>query len=109
MTNVIENEVAYNRAIDATDAEILIFAHHDVYLPRGWEKLLTRRLRELEACRTLLATFDKHGLLDRAAASAPETGTPQQNKMKTCNADAKTKELKGDERKKFMSECLKAK
>jgi hypothetical protein len=29
--------------------------------------------------------------------------------MKTCNADAKTKELKGDERKKFMSECLKAK
>ena len=31
----------------------------------------------------------------------------QQDKMKTCNADAKTKELKGDERKKFMSECLK--
>jgi hypothetical protein len=29
--------------------------------------------------------------------------------MKTCNADAKTKELKGDERKKFMSECLKNK
>jgi hypothetical protein len=29
--------------------------------------------------------------------------------MKTCNADAKTKDLKGDERKKFMSECLKAK
>ena len=41
--------VAYNRAIDATTAEILIFAHHDVYLPRGWENLLTRRLRELEA------------------------------------------------------------
>ena len=30
----------------------------------------------------------------------------QQEKMKTCNADAKTKELKGDERKAFMSECL---
>ena len=41
--------VAYNRAIDATTADILIFAHHDVYLPRGWENLLTRRLRELEA------------------------------------------------------------
>ena len=26
--------------------------------------------------------------------------------MKTCNADATTKALKGDERKKFMSECL---
>ena len=33
----------------------------------------------------------------------------QQQKMKTCNADAKQKALKGDERKKFMSECLGAK
>lgn len=33
----------------------------------------------------------------------------QQEKMKQCNADAKTKDLKGDERKKFMSECLGAK
>ena len=31
----------------------------------------------------------------------------QQDKMKSCNADAKAKELKGDERKKFMSSCLK--
>lgn len=31
----------------------------------------------------------------------------QQNKMKTCNADAKTKTLKGAERKAFMSSCLK--
>ena len=35
--------------------------------------------------------------------------TDQQNKMGACNAEAKTKELKGDERKKFMSECLSAK
>ncbi|MEO8627221.1 MAG: PsiF family protein [Betaproteobacteria bacterium] len=34
--------------------------------------------------------------------------TAQQTKMKTCNTDAKTKALKGDERKKFMSECLSA-
>ena len=33
----------------------------------------------------------------------------QQNKMKTCNADPKAKELKGDERKAFMKECLSAK
>ena len=38
------------------------------------------------------------------AAAAP---VKQQDKMKTCNADAKTKDLKGDERKKFMSSCLK--
>ena len=33
--------------------------------------------------------------------------TPQQEKMKACNADAKTKALKGAERDKFMSDCLK--
>ena len=33
---------------------------------------------------------------------------PQQEKMKTCNADAKTKALKGDERKAFMKDCLSA-
>lgn len=32
----------------------------------------------------------------------------QQEKMKSCNAEAKTKALKGPERKAFMSECLKA-
>ncbi|WNZ79045.1 PsiF family protein [Pseudomonas sp. P105] len=34
--------------------------------------------------------------------------TAQQNKMTTCNADATAKALKGDERKAFMSNCLKA-
>ena len=38
------------------------------------------------------------------AAAAPAT---QQNKMKTCNADAKTKALSGAARKAFMSSCLK--
>ncbi|MDF0733798.1 PsiF family protein [Pseudomonas entomophila] len=35
--------------------------------------------------------------------------TAQQEKMKTCNAEATEKALKGDERKAFMSTCLKAK
>jgi len=35
--------------------------------------------------------------------------TAQQEKMKSCNAEASTKALKGDERKKFMSQCLSAK
>lgn len=34
--------------------------------------------------------------------------TAQQNKMTTCNAEASAKSLKGDERKAFMSTCLKA-
>ena len=31
---------------------------------------------------------------------------PQQEKMKNCNAEAKTKNLKGQERKDFMKTCL---
>ena len=38
------------------------------------------------------------------AAAKPENS--QQDKMKTCNADAKAKALKGDERKSFMKSCL---
>jgi hypothetical protein len=34
--------------------------------------------------------------------------TAQRTKMTTCNADASAKSLKGDERKAFMSTCLKA-
>lgn len=34
--------------------------------------------------------------------------TDQQNKMTTCNADASAKSLKGDDRKAYMSTCLKA-
>jgi hypothetical protein len=45
-----------------------------------------------------------------AIAVAPAAiASPQTDKMKTCNAEAKTKELKGDERKAFMKECLSAK
>lgn len=35
--------------------------------------------------------------------------TPQQEKMGNCNKEAKEKKLAGDERKAFMSGCLKAK
>ena len=44
----------------------------------------------------------------KAAAAAPSSAKmKQQDKMKSCNAEAKAKALKGDERKKFMSSCLK--
>ena len=44
-----------------------------------------------------------------AAAPAAPAAAPvkQQEKMKACNAEAKAKALAGDERKKFMSSCLK--
>ena len=42
----------------------------------------------------------------QSAYSATEAQQAQQDKMKTCNADATTKQLKGDERKAFMKTCL---
>lgn len=44
-----------------------------------------------------------------ALAADPAPASAQQNKMKTCNADAKTQSLAGDERKAFMKSCLSAK
>ena len=47
--------------------------------------------------------------LGTAAHAAEDKAAPtkQQSKMAACNADEKAKTLKGDERKAFMSECLK--
>jgi hypothetical protein len=46
--HVVENApsaaIAYNEALEATDSDIVVFAHHDVYLPAGWDRLLVARL-----------------------------------------------------------------
>ncbi len=39
-------------------------------------------------------------------ASAPALAGAQQEKMRGCSKEAKTDELKGDERKAFMKKCL---
>jgi len=41
-----------------------------------------------------------------ALAAEEKAMTPQQEKMGACNKEAGDKALKGDDRKKFMSECL---
>jgi len=50
---VIENAAsaasAYNAGLDRVDADIVVFLHHDVYLPLGWDDLLRQRLAELTA------------------------------------------------------------
>lgn len=46
-------------------------------------------------------------LASGSAFAADKQLTPQQERMKSCNADPKAKTLKGDERKAFMSSCLK--
>ena len=44
-----------------------------------------------------------------ATAGDTQPGTPQRSKMKTCNADARTKDLHGPDRKAFMKQCLSGK
>ena len=44
----------------------------------------------------------------KAKKEPTEKQKAQQEKMKSCSKDAGGKKLKGDERKKFMSECMKA-
>ncbi|MEO5672009.1 MAG: PsiF family protein [Ramlibacter sp.] len=53
-----------------------------------------------------LALVNAHAATSDAAPVKPKT--KQQIKMSGCNKDAKEKSLKGAERKKFMSTCLKA-
>lgn len=49
--------LAYNAALDATRAPVVVLAHHDVYLPAGWDRLLAARLAELPADWAVFGTF----------------------------------------------------
>ena len=63
--------IAYNRALDATDADIVVFAHHDVYLPKGWDSVLTRRIAEIAAFDADWALFGPFGVGLDAAPIGP--------------------------------------
>lgn len=39
-------------------------------------------------------------------AATPAMAATQQEKMRTCNAEAKSQSLKGEDRRTFMSQCL---
>lgn len=52
----------------------------------------------MKSCLSAKQEAVKEAVVDKKAA--------QQEKMKTCNKDAGDKQLKGPDRKKFMSECL---
>jgi hypothetical protein len=56
----------------------------------------------------ILATSSLYAAEEVKKAPSPAQKA-QQDKMKACNVDAGDKQLKGEERKKFMSECLSAK
>ena len=70
------------------------------------------QLSLIAICAALIAGFSPVVQAASHAGAAPAMAAPaktaQQNKMGTCNADAKTKALKGAERKAFMKDCLSA-
>jgi glycosyltransferase involved in cell wall biosynthesis len=47
--NAVSASIAYNQALSATQADIIVFVHHDVFLPAGWIELLHLRIAEVEA------------------------------------------------------------
>jgi len=63
-----------------------------------------RASRWLVTIGAMLAIAAGQGVSAQTAATAHTNS--QQEKMKTCNADASSKGLKGDERKTFMKSCL---
>jgi hypothetical protein len=58
-------------------------------------------------CVSLAQAQDKKPADKAAAPAAEKKMSAQQSKMGDCNKEAKEKKLAGDERKKFMSSCLK--
>jgi len=58
-------------------------------------------------CVSVAQAQDKKPAEKPAAPAAEKKMSAQQSKMGDCNKEAKEKKLAGDERKKFMSGCLK--
>jgi hypothetical protein len=56
---------------------------------------------------TLKAVASDAAKPEAKPVASAATPVKQQDKMKSCNADAKTKALKGEERRAFMKTCLK--
>ena len=54
-----------------------------------------------------ITAFAGEGTGTPKAQPAADKPHDQQEKMRYCNAEAKKKELKGDQRREFMSSCLK--
>jgi hypothetical protein len=58
----VSASTGYNRAIDASDEPILVFLHHDVFLPQGWDALLRARIAQIEAVDPNWAVLGAFGL-----------------------------------------------
>ena len=69
----------------------------------------SKGLKGEERSKFMSECLKSHGAKDQPAATREARHEPheQQNRMKTCNEEAGRKSLHGDERRQFMSTCLK--
>lgn len=54
--------IAYNRGLDATKAGIVVFVHHDVYLPEGWDRRLRAQVEAVGAADPDWALIGAYGV-----------------------------------------------
>jgi hypothetical protein len=95
------------RGIDASRREGIACTH--VTSGRDARNQPARSPRKENAMHTMLGALAGVLLLTGLALAADETKarSPQAERMTRCNAEARNKKLAGDERRHFMSECLK--
>lgn len=62
---------AYNQGLDQTREEIVVFLHHDVYLPQGWDALLRARVDEVAALDPDWALIGAYGVDDTGRGYGP--------------------------------------
>jgi hypothetical protein len=55
---------AYNAGLDATDAEVVVFAHQDVYLPQPWLERLRNGIRAIEERDARWAVIGVYGMTE---------------------------------------------
>ena len=84
---------AYNAGLAQTRADICVFVHQDVYLPRGWDGLLAREIGKLNAMDPNWGVAGVYGVgqdgrhagrvwstgLRREIGSSPQTPVPAQS------------------------------
>ncbi|WP_071798249.1 hypothetical protein [Natronohydrobacter thiooxidans] len=62
---------AYAQGMSETSEDILIFLHHDIYLPPGWDALLRARIAEVAARDPDWALIGAYGVDDHARGWGP--------------------------------------
>lgn len=73
--------IGYNKALDESQAEIVVFAHQDVYFPPGWERCLLDAIGEVERIDLHWALIAPIGISNSGELSGEVWSTSQGGKI----------------------------